>query len=168
MNVTIPPETEHTQDIDRREANKSMPSCGASYSRLIRRLESKSRAVVHSIRRNYSGRKRQDSKESTSETRSLADAISTTSLLSDCSSVIEEFKKRYQGSVTVLYDFNSRSEDEISVQAGQTVMLLNKEDANWVWVRRFDGEEGFIPANFTTKPVCMGEKQMDCMIGTSA
>ena len=163
MNVTIPPETDQTQD--KREADKSLPTCSASYSKLIRRLESKGRAVVHSLRKNYSGRKRQDSKDSASETRSLAGAISTTCVLSDCSSVVEEFKKRYLGTVTVLYDFNSPSEDEISVQAGQTVMLLNKDDANWVWVRRFDGEEGFIPANYTTRPVCLGKKQMVSMIG---
>lgn len=156
MNITIPPEPEEVGG----KQIQSTSSCTGTYSKLIRRLENKGRAVMDSLRRSYSGKKRQENqvggKEEGATEIQQSDGIST-SLLTDCSSVTEEFKKRYQGTVSVLYDFNSLNEDEISVQAGQRVMLLNKEDIDWVWVRRFDGGEGFIPANYTTKPVCMGE-----------
>ena len=165
MNVTIPPEPEEVITSSR-HGSRATTSCSGGYSKLMRHIESKGRAVVQTLRRSYTPKKqtyreegRKDGRETSSHYDRLGVYSTSTPALSTISitSTTEEFRKRYLGTVTVLYDFNAACEDEISVQAGQTVMLLNKEDADWVWVRRFDGEEGFVPANYTTKPVCTGE-----------
>ncbi|KAI2801959.1 hypothetical protein BLOT_010150 [Blomia tropicalis] len=61
-------------------------------------------------------------------------------------SEMEPFIKELFGRFIVLYQFISRHENEITVERGEIVTLLNKEDPDWYWVMRTDSVEGFVPA----------------------
>lgn len=60
----------------------------------------------------------------------------------------QEFVKRNHGQYTVLFDFNAVQEDDISVQEGERVTVLNKDDSDWYWVQTCDGQEGFTPKEY--------------------
>ena len=36
----------------------------------------------------------------------------------------------------------------MSVERGEFVTVLNREDPDWFWVVRSDGQEGFVPSAF--------------------
>lgn len=59
------------------------------------------------------------------------------------------FLKESSGRYLVLYTFIARDENDISVEQGELVTVLNKEDSDWYWIARSDGQEGFIPSAFT-------------------
>ncbi|KAK9888658.1 hypothetical protein WA026_000887 [Henosepilachna vigintioctopunctata] len=80
---------------------------------------------------------------------------------SDCESVIkkqtassqislnsEPFSKDPSGRYIVLYTFIARDENDVSVERGEFVTVLNREDPDWYWIVRSDGQEGFIPSGF--------------------
>jgi hypothetical protein len=48
----------------------------------------------------------------------------------------------------VLYTFIARDENDVSVERGEFVTVLNREDPDWYWVVRSDGAEGFVPSGF--------------------
>jgi len=48
----------------------------------------------------------------------------------------------------VLYTFIARDENDVSVERGEFVTVLNREDPDWYWVVRSDGQEGFVPSAF--------------------
>lgn len=49
----------------------------------------------------------------------------------------------------VLFNFVQREERDISVKPGDYIHVLNKDDADWYWVRRDeDNREGFVPSQF--------------------
>lgn len=48
----------------------------------------------------------------------------------------------------MLFDFEAVQEDDISVHQGERVTVLNKDDADWYWVKTQDGEEGFTPREY--------------------
>ena len=53
------------------------------------------------------------------------------------------------GRYIVLYPFSARDENDISVERGEFVTVLNREDPDWFWVlRHCDGSEGFVPSSF--------------------
>lgn len=58
------------------------------------------------------------------------------------------FHKEPCGRYIVLYTFIARDENDVSVERGEFVTLLNREDPDWFWIVRSDGQEGFIPAAF--------------------
>lgn len=66
-------------------------------------------------------------------------------------------KRAYGPQLTVLYDYTARDENDLSVCRGEFVMLLNDQDADWVWVSTEDGEEGFVPRSFVVSHVCEGK-----------
>ena len=41
-----------------------------------------------------------------------------------------------------------RDENDVSVERGEFVTVLNKEDHEWFWIERSDGQEGFVPSAF--------------------
>ncbi|XP_078600478.1 uncharacterized protein LOC144875413 [Branchiostoma floridae x Branchiostoma japonicum] len=53
--------------------------------------------------------------------------------------------------LTVLFDFRAIDEGDVTVSRGETVMLLNEDDADWVWVRNRAGREGFIPRRYAVQ-----------------
>ncbi len=64
------------------------------------------------------------------------------------------------GRFIVLYTFIARDENDVSVERGEFVTVLNREDPDWYWIVRTDGQEGFIPSAFVYPA--------ELMIGTSA
>ena len=47
-----------------------------------------------------------------------------------------------------MYTFIARDENDVSVERGEFVTVLNREDHDWFWVIRSDGQEGFVPSGF--------------------
>jgi len=74
----------------------------------------------------------------------------SSSLLSESSSQpeIHPFFKDSYGKFIVLYSYHGQDENDLSVERGQLVTVLNKDDPEWFWVQRPDGPEGFVPAGF--------------------
>lgn len=58
------------------------------------------------------------------------------------------FHKEPNGRYIVLYTFIARDENDLSVERGEFVTLLNREDNDWFWIVRSDGQEGFVPSAF--------------------
>jgi hypothetical protein len=48
----------------------------------------------------------------------------------------------------VLYSYSAQDENDLSVDRGQCVTVLNADDPDWFWVRRYDQQEGFVPSGF--------------------
>ncbi|KAL5009487.1 hypothetical protein ScPMuIL_011792 [Solemya velum] len=59
-----------------------------------------------------------------------------------------KFCKRPHGEYMVVFAFDGRNEDDVSVLAGEIVMMLNAEDPAWSWVKKGDNREGFVPRKF--------------------
>ena len=55
------------------------------------------------------------------------------------------FAKRDQGKWLVLFPYDVIHESDIRVTSGEVVTRLNSDDNSWLWVRRSDGTEGFVP-----------------------
>merc|ERR1719369_2539860 len=74
----------------------------------------------------------------------------SSSLLSESSSQpeIHPFFKDSYGRFIVLYSYHVQDENDLSVDRGQCVTVLNKDDPEWFWVLRANGQEGFVPAGF--------------------
>lgn len=58
------------------------------------------------------------------------------------------FHKEANGRYIVLYTFIARDENDLSVERGEFVTLLNRDDTDWFWIVRSDGQEGFVPSAF--------------------
>ena len=52
------------------------------------------------------------------------------------------------GRYVVLYSYSAQDENDLSVERGQCVTVLNTDDPDWFWVRRYDQQEGFVPSGF--------------------
>jgi len=61
---------------------------------------------------------------------------------------IHPFFKDSYGRYIVLYSYHAQDENDLSVERGQCVTVLNKDDPEWFWVVRADAQEGFVPAGF--------------------
>merc|ERR1712001_565051 len=83
-------------------------------------------------------------------TRSQPDPSRSNSLMSETSSQpdIHPFFKDPSGRFVVLYSYNAQDENDLSVERGQCVTVLNSDDPDWYWVSKFDGQEGFVPSGF--------------------
>jgi len=67
-------------------------------------------------------------------------------------------KRPYGPKMTVLYNYKAKFENDVRVMRGETVMLLNDQDPEWLWIATEDGEEGFIPRNFVISHTCEGKQ----------
>lgn len=80
------------------------------------------------------------------------------------------FFKDPSGRYIVLYTFIARDENDVSVERGEFVTVLNKEDPDWYWIVRTDGQEGektclflfyfflkyiFFQQRFCSKRICL-------------
>lgn len=92
----------------------------------------------------------------------------SSSLLSESSSQpeIHPFFKDSFGKFIVLYSYLAQDENDLSVERGQLVTLLNKDDPEWCWVLRSDGHEGFVPAGFIY-PLDAIQKQQHMNLGSA-
>ncbi|XP_059149282.1 tyrosine-protein kinase fyna-like isoform X2 [Physella acuta] len=50
--------------------------------------------------------------------------------------------------LTALYDYQARTESEVSFAKGNTMQLLDNSHADWWLVQTTDGREGYVPHNF--------------------
>lgn len=48
----------------------------------------------------------------------------------------------------MLYSYAAQDENDLSVDRGQCVTVLNSDDPDWYWVTRADHKEGFVPQGF--------------------
>ena len=62
--------------------------------------------------------------------------------------IFHHFFKDPSGRFVVLYSYNAQDENDLSVERGQCVTVLNSDDPDWYWVSKFDGQEGFVPSGF--------------------
>ena len=62
--------------------------------------------------------------------------------------VVHPFYKEVSGKYIVLYNYMAQDENDLTVERGQCVTVLNTDDGDWFWVSRFDGQEGFVPSGF--------------------
>ena len=58
--------------------------------------------------------------------------------------IIQEATGRY----IVLYNYTAQDENDLTVERGQCVTVLNCDDPDWFWVSQFDGRDGFVPSGF--------------------
>lgn len=66
---------------------------------------------------------------------------------------VHPFFKDPAGRYVVLYTFVARDENDVSVERGELVTVLNREDPDWFWVLRSDNQEGFVPSAFVCPAV---------------
>ena len=60
------------------------------------------------------------------------------------SKIFQEATGRY----VVLYNYTAQDENDLTVERGQCVTVLNSDDPDWFWVSQFDGRDGFVPSGF--------------------
>ncbi len=77
----------------------------------------------------------------------------SSSLMSETSSSqpggdVHPFFKESSGRYVVLYSYRAQDENDVGVERGQCVTVLNSDDPDWYWVARYDGCEGFVPSGF--------------------
>lgn len=61
----------------------------------------------------------------------------------------EEEQERPEGEQAVaLYDFTADGEDELSVQEGENLLVIEKDSAEWWKCRNVHGAEGVVPAQY--------------------
>ena len=63
---------------------------------------------------------------------------------------VTHFRKFENEAVMVLFDFHAADENDVDVQRGEVVTVLNRDDEDWWWVMRDDGFEGFIPSSYVS------------------
>lgn len=63
---------------------------------------------------------------------------------------VTHFRKFENEAVMVLFDFRAADENDLNVYRGEVVTVLNRDDEDWWWVMRADGEEGFIPSSYVS------------------
>lgn len=61
---------------------------------------------------------------------------------------VKPFYKTSHGQYIVLFDFLGLNENDVSVERAELVAVLNIEDPDWSWVRKYDGQEGFVPKTY--------------------
>ncbi|CAG2212208.1 unnamed protein product [Mytilus edulis] len=61
---------------------------------------------------------------------------------------VKPFYKTSHGQYIVLFDFLGLNENDVSVERAELVDVLNIEDPDWSWVRKYDGQEGFVPKTY--------------------
>jgi len=68
---------------------------------------------------------------------------------------VETFQKCPCGRFIALFSFHSKEENDVNVERGEFVTVLNRDDPDWYWVARETGQEGFVPGRF----LCPAEGQ---------
>lgn len=69
------------------------------------------------------------------------------------------FSKRNLGKYIVLFNFWSEDENDLCVQRGEFVTLLNNDDPDWFWVSKKSRtsksahQEGFVPSNYVSPSI---------------
>ncbi|XP_055954945.1 SH3 domain-containing protein Dlish-like [Patella vulgata] len=59
-----------------------------------------------------------------------------------------DFNKSDASKYVVLFDLCGIKDNDISVEQGEVVQVLNKEDKGRMWIRKSNNKEGFIPSSY--------------------
>jgi len=76
-------------------------------------------------------------------------------LPSNCKPRMAPFYKDSIEELVVIHDFMGKEENELMVNKGERVRVLNADDQEWLWVATILGDEGFVPRSclsFGTHP----------------
>ncbi|XP_061193360.1 uncharacterized protein LOC133201578 [Saccostrea echinata] len=75
---------------------------------------------------------------------------------------VRPFRKTSHGHFIVLFDFTAQDENDVSVERAELIDVLNIEDPDWSWIRRGNGEEGFVPKSYIcpVEPLKAQEKML--------
>lgn len=75
---------------------------------------------------------------------------------------VRPFRKTSHGHFIVLFDFTAQDENDVTVERAELLDVLNIEDPDWSWVRRGNGEEGFVPKSYIcpVEPLKAQEKML--------
>uniref|UniRef100_A0A023F5F9 Putative signal transducing adaptor protein stam/stam2 n=1 Tax=Triatoma infestans TaxID=30076 RepID=A0A023F5F9_TRIIF len=93
-------------------------------------------------------RKKVDTSTGNQQTQNIASSQASLHSASSSQPEVHPFFKDPSGRFIVLYTFIARDENDVSVERGEFVTVLNREDPDWFWVIRSDGQEGFVPSGF--------------------
>lgn len=63
--------------------------------------------------------------------------------------------------MVVAADYSADCDEEVCVRAGEVVLLLYQENADWCYIRLQNGKEGYLPTACFT-PVFMHTKHIQC------
>ena len=63
----------------------------------------------------------------------------------ECKPDVDSFIREFIEELVVIHSFEPKEEDEIVVNKGEKVKVLNADDASWLWVITVQEDEGFIP-----------------------
>ena len=62
---------------------------------------------------------------------------------------VRPFRKTSHGQYIALFNFRGTEENDVnSVERAELFEVLNIEDPDWSWIRKYDGQEGFVPKSF--------------------
>jgi actin cytoskeleton-regulatory complex protein SLA1 len=64
-----------------------------------------------------------------------------------------------------LYDFNADGEDELSIQEGESLAVLERDADDWWKVRNSHGAEGVVPASYVEVSVSYCVRSFSVTIG---
>lgn len=90
---------------------------------------------------------------------------STTSISASKTALPKEIRASKPTAVA-LYEFNAQGEDELSVQEGQVVTILDDSDAEW-WQCSFEGVQGVVPAQYLEIVAPGQASEQDHLVGSS-
>ena len=68
---------------------------------------------------------------------------------------------------TAMFTYTAQYEDELSFEAGETVTVLNKDEADW-WKGECNGKTGVFPSNYVEPLKCESFMNWTFWIGTGA
>lgn len=69
-------------------------------------------------------------------------------VISNADAEVKQFYKTSHGQYIVLFNFEGSNENDVDVERAELVEVLNIEDPDWSWVRKYDGMEGFVPKTY--------------------
>ncbi|KAK3098207.1 hypothetical protein FSP39_017208 [Pinctada imbricata] len=78
----------------------------------------------------------------------LSDKNNTSYEASDMYPEVRPFRKTLHGQYIALYDFTGLDENDVTVERAELFDVLNIEDPDWSWIRKYDGQEGFVPKSY--------------------
>ena len=108
-------------------------------------------AHLYSSSRSYTGRTHHTSMTSHARQHTSFDQQSMTSAATSASQRSRKFSRVMADSYVALFDFIAQQENDVSIDRGEAVTVLNTDDSDWFWVRKQNLHEGFVPSNYVRR-----------------
>ena len=74
-----------------------------------------------------------------------------TSAATNASQRSRKFSRVMTDAYVAQFEFVARQENDVSVERGEIVTVLNMDDSDWFWVRKSNMQEGFVPSNYVRR-----------------